>query len=344
MDLHTKVKIKKRCLFLILILIFIFIVFAGCNNNENNIDAYIYNFNLLIYNNESGINAFEVDINNYDINISESPLYSLPEGSMAGDRIFPQFWYDNILILRDEPIFVNDKYNYKISDENTRYYNQYTLFKENNKWHLKCDSETIAEYEFILNGNNYEPISFYIDDLNKAYILCTYWNTVDMGIAVFTCNIDDNLKPEVINYKLIFDELKIETTLYPYYCYSGSNVSVCKDGFLYNEGAKIYIINPNNKKLTLATDEEKIKNNMPFLDTTRPSYEFFSSASFQANYYLVSFTAWNSLQGTYVCIYDLNFNFCGYMSITNNIITITDNNNNIISSKEGTFTSRLYIN
>ena len=335
----------KKIILLIVILISIFFI-IGCSSK-----ATEYNLDFLIYKVSDEVTSWKLNVNNSCLKISNMPLYVLPlEGPMSGERLYPQHWSDESIILRTNPISVIDEYQYDISDESLRYYRDYVLEKNGDEWELTKSAKSIYKCIMINEGDLYSPLGFYVDEsTHKIYILCIY-NEVDynanIGVFVFDNeknNKEINFASSVIFYKDNLNYLNISPPNYPYYFYNGTNIKPFENGFLYNEGANIYLIKSSTEEISLLLNETIILKDMPFLDTYRESYSFFSSIGYQEGYYFVSFIAWNSLAGMYVAIYDINLEYKGYISITENTITLFDKNNKSVDSINDSFLTRIYL-
>ena len=109
-------------------------------------------------------------------------------------------------------------------------------------------------------------------------------------------------------------------------------------GFVYNEGKKLIHIDPDQNVIKELISETKIQSDMPELDTYREFHNFFSDCVLMENLYAVSFSAFNSLPGTYILYYNYENALITYILVEENAVKLFRAGNQV-DSIEGTFLS-----
>ena len=75
-------------------------------------------------------------------------------------------------------------------------------------------------------------------------------------------------------------------------------------------------MNPYTGEYETVIDEQQVKKDMPFIDTHRESYDFFTGFSVQENVYIALFPNYNDVYGTYAALYSDESKFLGCVLCT----------------------------
>ncbi len=303
---------------------------------------------------DENIGAFELEIDliKHSISLDTEALYEIADSSnFRNTRIFPQYMSSNMLILRDSP--VSSKYeNVQISeDDNTLYFEEYTLQfnDENYSFQIYKNGESVGGDTTLIHENvKMVPTCFFVDEEGKVAILCmTSASLIDteMVTLLYTENDGSFALEKIYEYPTIWEEYDISKTQCPNYMHNYTNVvaNLAHGSFLYNETTKIFEISPYDSSVECILEEKDIISDIPYLDTHREYYSFFSSVGYQDGYYVATFPALNSLAGTYAVFYSDEGEYMGCVLCGNDNITLFDKENAELDKIEGSFVPQIYI-
>lgn len=326
---------------------------VACSANETS-EPQNQTQKVVLFTSESdSVNAYEltVDFQNSNLSLAQEPIYTLSGTEMLGkERIQPQFMSSKTLILREKP--ANSTYNTDCvsQDRNTLYYEDYTLKlnPEDSTFVLYKGNESISEpISLTYDDMAVIPSSFFVDEEEKIAILGMTSTTSEEAEMVSLLYHKKDEKYEIKKkgkFSGIWQAYDLSKDLCLNSLADGTNVTVSAEGnFLYNETKTLFTISPYDGRVKNVLNEEKIAENMPFLDTQRDSYSFFSSFSSQSGSYIVTFPAFNATEGTYAAFYLHTGEYVGYLLCSNDEIILADKDNHEIAKIEGAFIPQLYV-
>lgn len=327
-------KISKYILLLIAIG-FVFIYFLFCQKSEpislcvySKDGEYVHSLNLA------------VDLNCGKLTLNSSPLYSLKVAQNDANLIFPQYMTKDILVLGTTPESSSYKYTYTMTNRDTFYYEDYTLIfnRESYTARLMKSGDSAGDLDLTYQSGSINPTSFFVDSNGDIIVLGMVGSTLEeskLVVAHYT-ETGNNLC-DMIHYHEILDiwsKYDLSKADCPTYTKGSTNVAACGElgGFLYNETANLLYISSDGEKVTNILTPNTIKSDMPFLDTYREFYGFFSDFSYQNSYYIASFPSYNYLEGMYVAFYQQSGKYSGCLLCTRDKLTLFDSNNKVRDS------------
>ncbi|MBO5383249.1 MAG: hypothetical protein J6A30_03010 [Ruminococcus sp.] len=290
------------------------------------------------------------DIRIYNTTVNESTgftnefVYALPNDNSLYDPVylFPQYAYMNDLWLLSSPSETSPSYTHDMYDGISLRYMNYKLNPSNKEgiYLLSTEKESLKEID-LSEFSDIRLLSMSVDVLHTKMHVCFQNNT---GIYILSTDISSDLTPPSIT---VLDDLlesaEIEEPLYPYHVKGYMNIYGSEQGFLFNEGANVYIISPETQEINLLFSEKDIINPLPYFDSYREGYNFIYDCFYQNGFYLISFPALNELPGQYIVIYTKDSVYYGYIKITESALSMYDKDNRLIEEITGNFFPRVFI-
>lgn len=342
-------------IFVLLLAIMIVLCAGGCSTEDSTTTQTAQPKKLIVFKvDDENVSAFElnIDLNKYSLSLSTDAIYKIADSSrLEISRIFPQYMSSSTLVLRESP--VNSKYDtVGISNDNkTLYFEEYTLQfdNENFSFQISENGEIICkDVSLIQNDKKLMPTSFFIDKDGKIAILCmTSASLIDaeMVSVLYAKNGESYSLEKIYEYSNIWEEYDLSKVSCPNYMSNNTNVfsNPAQSNFLYNETGKLLTISPYDGSVECILEERNITSDMPYLDTHREFYSFFSGVGYQDGYYVATFPAFNSLAGTYAVFYSGTGEYWGCVLCESDNITLYNEENKEIYKIEGAFVPKIYI-
>lgn len=282
------------------------------------------------------ISAHELTINFSEatISLSQSELFRV-SGEMGWlDRIYPLSLSGKSLVLPYTPVEVPAS-EYSVVIEGELYYDDYILVYdyEQSKAEIVKGGQLIATLFFDLDDTRLIPNAFFIDDENNIAILCnTEGDTFDKVYPVtliYSNNGESFLLEKIYDYNSIFNDNRFSKINMPNYTILETNIhgNAQSKAFLWNEGANFVEINPYNGTVNVVLTEKEIKADIPFLDTHREFYEFFTGVGYQNGIYIAKFPNYNNLAGVFSVFYSSTGEYLGSVLCSENYISFSGSDN-----------------
>lgn len=325
----------SKCILLLIALGFIFMYFLFCQKSEP--------ISLCVYSNDGeSVHSLNlaVDLNCRKLTLNSSPLYGLKVAQNDVNLIFPQYMTRDILVLGTTPESSAYKYTYTMTNRDTFYYDDYTLIfnRESHTARLMKSGVNTGDLDLTYQSGSIKPASFFVDSNGDIIILGMVGSTLEeseLVVAHYT-ETGSNLWG-MIHYHEILDiwsKYDLSKVNCPTYTKGSPNVAACGElgGFLYNEGENLLYISSDGEKVTNVLTPDTIEGDMPFLDTHREFYGFFSDFTYQDGYYIASFPSYNYLEGMYVAFYQQSGKYSGCLLCTRDKLILFDSNNKVKDS------------
>ncbi len=293
--------IKKASLSILIITVFLLL--SGCAKHDEKVSEFQF---LLIgageNQNELAVKSLVVDEN--ILKLSEMPLCVLSADTFDADSI--RYWNSKRIVINQDNLLKN--YDITMTVETVTAVSllcdEYFLKKEQETiWSL---SDSVGQLNqsvrFEDSGINYTPIVMTdSQDGKKLFFFCNNLSgTADQfRFAIFELQLS-NMKMSVFSINEEMAEHEIIAVQYPF---DQSVVSAAEDGFLYNEGTRVFMIDAQTREMKVLFEENRVVTDSPIMDSYRETYTFFSGTAYQNNSYLLAFPAYNEIRGWYIAIY-----------------------------------------
>lgn len=326
----------KRNICLIIIML-MGICFSGCDTVDSETEVF-GELNFLAYtgDNQTHWQAKQCRLNlqTQQITMNDGVVFEITDEHGWSDILYPMEFTDDWLILRGESSVQPDR-DYTIC-EREEYYGEYKIW--NGRFSLtfnpktqfaaiQNDKDTIGTLDDLeYDGIALQPMAFFIDEDKKLVLLCERGDEETAWDDCYPVAVVASLKPSGgTNYAIesmcplgnMFSE-ELSKMKAPYRTWF--NINVCADEkescFYWNETRNIVKINPYSGVYEVVLKEQDVKENMPHLDTTRESYDFFTGFAVQDDMYIAQFPNYNDVYGTYVVLFDHKWNFLGSLLCT----------------------------
>jgi hypothetical protein len=281
----------------------------------------------------------ELDLQTQEVTVDDEVVYEVIDEHGWSDALYPMEFTDEWLVLRGESSVQPDR-DYVIC-EREDYLGEYKIW--NGRLSLTFDPKTkqslIENGEEIVGtldnldyeGISLQPIAFFMDEDKKLVLLCergseaTAWDD-SYPVAVVASLRNSESKSYVIEsmrpLENMFSE-ELSKMKAPYRTWFDTNVYADEKEacFYWNETRCIVKINPYNGAYEVILSEQDVKENMPYLDTTREGYGFFTGFAVQDDMYIVQFTNYNDVFGTYAALFDYKGELIGSLLCTESSLT-----------------------
>lgn len=325
---------------LILIWMLCCLLSLGCSVSETN--SLSMELLTLTQDTTSSLTSIhKLTVSNDSLILHPTPCFSLSLNNYDSNTII--YWDPDKIAVSQPSFTAESTSDTTILSANSTdlFYNNWSLTYNDDTWILE-NTEIAYSNKFVFEADNrtYSPICFYVDvDASYIHVLCNSLTVAnDFSVDIFIIDVNTG-HMEYVCCDDSFHQHNISPVQYPldsFYC------SPLSDGFLYNEGVRIFKINGESGELQILFDENIIMNDIPLQDSYRDIYSFFDSVSFRNNHYALSLPAYNELTGWYVAFYDSTLIYKGCIHISETKITLYDSDNNIVCDLEGAFHAYCY--
>lgn len=325
---------------LILSLMLCCLISLGCSENENN--SLSMELLTLTQDTTSSLTSIhKLSVSDDSLILHSTPYFSFSSNNYDSNTIL--YWNSDKIVVSQPSFTTESTSDTTILSANSTdlFYNNWSLEYIDDTWIL-ANPEIGYSNEFVFEADNrtYSPICLYMDvDTSYIHVLCNSLTVAnDFSVNIFIIDVNTGAM-DYVCCDDSFHQYDISPVQYPldsFYC------SPLSDGFLYNEGVRIFKINGKSGELQILFDEDMIMNDIPLKDSYRDIYSFFDSVSFRNNHYTLSLPAYNELTGWYVAFYDSTLIYKGCIHITETKIALYDPDNNIVCDLEGTFHAYCY--
>ena len=279
--------------------------------------------------------SINVDLDEKKLSLDMDELYQISAENGWISRIYPHLLFSNRLVMSHLPL--NSKFSETIeAEDNTIFFKDFTLLFDKTEWIIMQGSEIIAKIVLSQEEFGLVPRAFYINKDNDIVIL---GHTDDLFIdESYTASII--LKKEKDSYnrtKVVFSCLYDETnglnrlhipayfSKYPY----NTNIhsSELLDGFLWREGQSIVKLNPYTGDYSILFSISDVEKSMPFFDTYREGYNFFTGLGHQNGIFALVFPNYNDVRGTIAAFFSDTGTYLGYLLCDEHCVYLFDENN-----------------
>lgn len=332
---------SKEGLFMIKLFILLLVPFVLCSCHSDSVKDH-FSFYYAEYDDDD-IRVYNTKVNN-PTGFTNEFVYALPNDDSLYDPVylFPQYAYMNDLWLLSSPSEINPAYTHNMYDGDSLRYMSYWLSPSDQEGiYLLSDERGTLNRIDISEFEDIRLLSMSVDIQHTKVYICFQNSTT---IYILSTDISTDLTTSSI---IVLDDLleaaEIEKPLYPYHTKGYMNIYGCEQGFLFNEGANVYIISPETQEINLLFSEKDIINPLPYFDSYREGYNFIYDCFYQNGFYLISFPTLNELPGQYIVIYTKDSVYYGYIKITESALSMYDKDNRLIEEITGKFFPRLFI-
>lgn len=270
-----------------------------------------------------------IDLTKEEITLNEGILYEIKNEYGWSNEIFPVNILPGLFVLRGESVLQSQREYVVSAKENELWSQGYKLeYEPDTLQAVITENDQIVGVLDHLEYKNMVliPMAFFMDQDENLVVMCqrgdeeTAWNDV-YPVSLVAERKNKDSSTFVIRQAFSYDDMFNETLSkmqMPFYTWFSTNIygnAQC-GAFFWNEGRSIVRINPYDGSYNVILNEERLKADMPLLDTYRESYEFFSGFSCQNGIYITVFPNYNNVSGTYAAFYNEENQFLGSVLCT----------------------------
>lgn len=354
------IKAKKKIIICTLLAASVFVLFAGCSmriGKKNETSLLVFS-----YGDENTVGAYEleVDLDDYELKLSENPIYqyqkNLEFGTIDRDSIYPLILTESNTVFRAEPYrTLREPYSvlkragdYESecpSEDRFTSYKQlwcgdysmdYIADEDEEKYIIKNLEKEIGSLTAeVKNDERFEPQAFFLDDDENLAMLCIRSKGsafINMYPVSFVASKDQGGNFNIDkkdSFADIFGE-KLSIIHQPHSLGSMENVyaDAGSRSFFWNESRNIVRLNPYDGLHDIIVGVKNISRDMPMLDLRTESYYFFWNYGRQNETNILIFPNYNDVAGMLAAFYTDDGEFLGKVLVSEGSAVCFDKDNN----------------
>lgn len=351
------IKTKKKIIIRISLAASVVVLFAGCSmriDKKTEMSLLVF-----LYDDENTVGAYglEVNLDGYELKLSENPIYQYQKNPELGiidrDSIYPLILTESNIVFRAEP-FKSLREPYSVMKKQEEYESDKEYFTSYKQlwcgdysldyiaddavegYIIKKDDKKIGCLTLkVKDGEMFEPQAFFLDNDSKLVMLCmrskgsAAINSYPVSLIASKDSSGEFTIEEKYSYKNVFGE-KLSVIHHPFSLGFTENIyaDTLSRSFFWNESRNIVRLNPYDGSHDIIVGVKNISSDMPMLDLRTESYYFFWNYGRQNETNVLIFPNYNDIASMLAAFYTDEGEFLGKVLISEDSAVCYDKDNN----------------